>query len=701
MSRRHRNRSTFRLLLATVLVPGTLSPALAAGGGRVNHQATLLEDGRVLILGGKDAVAEAAGEPASSSLPSSGLLFEPALGTWATLPALSRGRSGHTVTPLADGRVLLVGGYRDSEIFGAEIFDPASGTTVSAGEMAERRAGHTATLLADGRVLVAGGGRGDAPATRSEIFDPESSTWTTVPGLEHPRVLHRATLLADGRVLVTGGTDRHGVLSEAEVFDPASGSWSAAGSSILPRTFHTATLLPDGRVLIAGGLAFGVPTTASELFDPTSGDPSTYSWSLSEDRQLNQARAMHTATLLADGRVLVAGGAAGSGFLASAELFDSEREVWSAAGDLALERAFHTATLLADGRVLVAGGSAKAGTGLAPELFNPATGSWSLADSRCHSTAGAAPECSPTDEGCRTWMHRWPLPLLEEIQAARAPDGTPVCRGLYKINVVVEVKARRVEAGWEKGAIRVEGLVAQGREEAYRLAEVANQRKAGERTVDLPLSQRWSPLPLEAAQIWLSRRGLMRISGGEDLPVPIFDVVDVAEFATSVRHAEPEKPFELAADRAQPFARVAEILHALEHAGVESVGLRAQAPPHHRGEGQLLRSIGGLTLSLERIDPASVGATPKLVSIAVGAGGRLSVAGEILHAGESLAERLRAAGPPAPPLSVVLQPLPGATHGDLVAVLDALEEARRQGVELLPATVSLPRAAEPTQEAGR
>src|SRR5947207_2587048 len=114
------------------------------------------------------------------------------------------------------------------------------------------------------------------------------------------------------------------------------------------RYFHTATLLPNGKVLVAGGYNNSYLTSA-ELYDPASG-----SWSATGS--LTTARYAHTATLLPNGKVLVAGGYNNSGYLTSAELYDPASGSWSATGSLNTARYFHTAALLPNGKVLVAGG---------------------------------------------------------------------------------------------------------------------------------------------------------------------------------------------------------------------------------------------------------------------------------------------------------------------------------------------------------
>jgi FG-GAP-like repeat/Galactose oxidase, central domain/Kelch motif len=341
---------------------------------RSNYTATLLADGRVLVVGGYSYV--------DYNNLSSAELYDPATGTWGSTGSLNIPRSGHTATLLANGKVLVAGGDQDGS--SAELFDPSSGTWSVTGSLNIARFGHTATLLQSGKVLIAGGGGGDG---RAELYDPATGTWSITGGLITDRGGQTATLLQNGQVLIAGGWFDEGdgiasFVASAELYDPATGTWSVTGNLNAPRSSHTATLLPDGRVLIAAGVftnwapdkgGFAVSPTSlnsAELYDPATG-----TWSVTAS--LNTLRTAHTATLLPNGKVLVAGGfywtidgntpndgtfpcgdiwTCRAKALDTAEIYDPATRNWTATVNLNAARFEPTATRLQNGQVLVAGG---------------------------------------------------------------------------------------------------------------------------------------------------------------------------------------------------------------------------------------------------------------------------------------------------------------------------------------------------------
>ena len=184
-------------------------------------------------------------------------------------------------------------------------------------------------------------------------------------------------------MLVAGGDYAD---NTAELYDPATETWTRTGNLNIARYGHTATLLPNGKVLVAGGFASGIGALASaELYDPASG-----TWALTGS--LADARALHTATLLPNGKVLIAAG----DLLASAELYDPATGTWTRTDGLAAARYDHTATLLPNGKVLVAGGEGHSGFLASAELYDPASATWTatgnLINERWQHTATLLPD---------------------------------------------------------------------------------------------------------------------------------------------------------------------------------------------------------------------------------------------------------------------------------------------------------------------
>lgn len=370
------------LALAGTLV-GISSPArcgdatwVATGSlhfARAGHAATLLPDGKVLVAGGAGTSAE---------------LYDPATGRWTLTGALGVPRSDPTATLLNNGQVLVLGGHRgevSAQSLGllgtAEIYDPATGTWSRTGSLNTPRDGFTATALPDGEVLVAGGvDNADNALDSAEIYNPINGTWRYTGSFGGPRFFHAATRLADGQVLIVGGSNDDFFLTAiggAALYDPAHGTWSGVGGLDTPRAQSTATLLANGDVMVAGGfdnLYNTQPTlqhvsyALADLFDPNTGWRAT--------TPMNARRYDHTATLLPSGEVLVTGGydLNAKAQLASTERYDPATRTWQAAASMRNARTAHTATRLSDGRVLVVGGYGADNSPLASaELLEPAT----------------------------------------------------------------------------------------------------------------------------------------------------------------------------------------------------------------------------------------------------------------------------------------------------------------------------------------
>ena len=328
-----------------------LSSHAHAEGGAAS---VILADGRVVATGGFDASGITTGAASAADI------FTPATGLWTSAASMASPRQYHTASILSNGRMLVVGGNDGmSTVFAsAELYDPTANTWSSAGNMATARYAHTATVLGDGSVLVAGGSNRITPCScttfqaTAELFNPTSGAWTTTGSLVTPRLDHTATLLPGGKVLVVGGvggipstTQSSGAsLTSTEIYDPSSGTWSAGASLNTPRTGHTATLLPSGKVLVTGGSGTVGAVASAEVYDPVAN-----TWTVVAS--MATARQGHSAGLMFNGTVLVAGGT-------NAEVYNPVTNTWSSAGELLVPRTSFVLQVLQDNRVLLSGGSA-------------------------------------------------------------------------------------------------------------------------------------------------------------------------------------------------------------------------------------------------------------------------------------------------------------------------------------------------------
>ncbi len=301
---------------------------------RALHTATVLKDGRVLIAGGVDAgSATSAGNSVNTCE-----IYDPATNTYTATGSMGVARAGHAATLLNDGRVLVVAGNKDlSDVIKAlngmlktcEIYNPTTGTWSSTSSVAEKVIGPSLTTLANGQVLVAGGARvnffigipiGVVSVTRCQLWNPSSGTWTNTGSMKQHRSVHtfNTIRLLDGRVFIAGGvvvnislpaTTFAGAKStdKCEYYNPTSGTWVALPNMSASRLSHTVNEMPNGRVLIAGGATGSIDASIS-IISVQEFNPATNTFVGTFN--MKAARATHGSARMPDGTLIVFGGTA-------------------------------------------------------------------------------------------------------------------------------------------------------------------------------------------------------------------------------------------------------------------------------------------------------------------------------------------------------------------------------------------------------
>lgn len=296
-----------------------------------------------------------------------GLIYDPKTHTWHETAPSGLPRGDCALSVLRDGRVLVTGGVNGEKQFyvlqGATIYDPKTNTWSEAASMKEQRHGHTQFVLDDGRVIVFGGRPGGfAPPIRLvETYDPAKDKWSTKGSLAAGRAFHAATRLDGKRFLLVGGQAKEGALASAEIC-----TLGEARCEILPlpakRDATGLALLPDGKVLLVDGQDPSSRTPPVVAYDPATGrfDPT-------HRPVIN--RNLHGTTVMADGRVLVTGGAGGP-MTQQAEIFDPKVSLWVKAGQASVQRHGHLTHRLDDGSiVLIAGLSGEGSPVVAVDRF--------------------------------------------------------------------------------------------------------------------------------------------------------------------------------------------------------------------------------------------------------------------------------------------------------------------------------------------
>ncbi len=310
-------------------------------------------------------------------------------GTFTVASTMTTARSQHTATLLTDGRVLFAGGAENSTVLAsAEICDPSSGTFTSTGNMTTARVAHIATSLADGRVLIVGD-------NTAELYDPSTGTYTATGNMTMRHGCNMA-LLKTGKVLIVDDSPPFGSLPTAVLYDPDTGTFAPTGmyaSIEMAQLDHAlfpsyggsdcprATPLANGRVLVAGG-AF------AELYDS---DTDTFSTTGTKITLNGFVKTLpqgwldpSSATLLLNSTVLFDGGDGDLGPASGAWIYDPSSGTFSATGSMTTPRYAGTITLLPDGSVLMAssyrvGGfsnSLNPGAVASAEVYDPGTGAF-------------------------------------------------------------------------------------------------------------------------------------------------------------------------------------------------------------------------------------------------------------------------------------------------------------------------------------
>jgi len=353
--------------------PLILDPSWSTTGNMVvaviEHTATRIANGQVLVTGGQDVYAST-----SEWTTSAAQLFDPTTNSWSATSSLpnTESRSRHTAGLLANGDVIVAGGkqiisdpnYVETSRATAAKYVPDTGLWTSVASMSVARAAHSASILSDGSFLVAGGETLDTAnavddvLATAERYDPSANAWTS-SSLAVSRVEHTSELLASGKVIILGGWDHQSASKIAtEIYDPSSNSWSAGPDMSVGRSRHVSARLADGKVIVTGGWQGAPfeysPLASVEIYDPSSG--SIGAWTTRHG--MTEGRVRHAGAALFNGKFLVVGGLAGEDahFSPSAEVYDPAANAWTTLASMTYHKVDATLSIVSTG-ALAAGDS--------------------------------------------------------------------------------------------------------------------------------------------------------------------------------------------------------------------------------------------------------------------------------------------------------------------------------------------------------
>jgi len=372
-----------------LVYPIVVDPAWTATGVVINKRVFVdgirLDDGRVMALGGYSTATE---------------LYDPATGTWTAGPTMTGGPYGMDDTTgqgAGTGLVRFASGKILATAATASLYNQATNSWSAAGTL-PGYASVAAPLPGGKRAIAACHYASFSASTSAYIYDETTNAWTSATAMGTARSGCSALALNDGRVLVLGGQNTGGVLSTGEIYNPTTNSWSAIAPMAVARRKPNVAKLSDGRVLAGRGTSWQVY------------NPSTNSWTAPKT---TLSHTEGTLTLLANGRVLLAGGDLQS----AAELYNPSTDTWSTAGAMASQRGYHLAVRLTNDRVLIAMG-ARNYAGVAgwatigsSELYGDSLGQtctagWECASGNCVEGVCCATATCPSGASCSTTAKR-------------------------------------------------------------------------------------------------------------------------------------------------------------------------------------------------------------------------------------------------------------------------------------------------------
>ncbi len=335
--------------------PGLLNQA------RFQHVAVLLDDDSIFAAGGK-YYKDGKPDTLDSIEICPRVLDE---GEWKILSSkLGSYVYSASAIRLNNGKILVIGG-RDN-LGGKQdcyIYDPVSGEVSATGSLKFGASSCSVAMMNDGKVICAGGTDDHNAMATTQIYDPATGQWSEAENMKQARIGANIATLNDGKIIVVGGMNSEGApLSSAEIFDPSTGKWSDASNMNKARKNFAFVDLDKGKKLAMGGKIYRYSSSANEqktgYEDEDNSceiyDPETNAWT--EVTPMNESRQYHTASVLKDGRVLVAGGNDGNKPLSSSEIYDPVNDTWELIGNMTCARQQHVAVSTSDGKVVLIGG---------------------------------------------------------------------------------------------------------------------------------------------------------------------------------------------------------------------------------------------------------------------------------------------------------------------------------------------------------